>query len=143
VALAVSLALIDMDAMALGFGEPQVASALGQPLRMRIPLRVDGDLEVSSQCMRLIGAATGDTLPTLSQARLTIEEHGAERSLRIDSLLPVSEPSPGPWCRYCRRVRPRPAWYPARQPRARRPAPPVRRTSAWESPGSMGASGSP
>jgi len=88
----VSLALIDMDAMALGFGEPQVASALGQPLRMRIPLHVDGDLDVSSQCMRLIGAATGDTLPTLSQARLTIEEHGAERSLRIDSLLPVSEP---------------------------------------------------
>jgi hypothetical protein len=92
VALAVSLALADPDAFALGFGEPQVSSALGQPLRMRIPLRVDRDMDITSECLRLIGATSADTLPTLSQARLTLEEHGAERSLRVDSLLPVNEP---------------------------------------------------
>lgn len=92
VALAVSLAFFESDALALGFGEPQVSSALGQPLRMRIPLRVERDVDLSSQCVRLISGDAGDPMPSLTQARLTLEENGDERALRLESMLPVNEP---------------------------------------------------
>jgi uncharacterized small protein (DUF1192 family) len=86
-----SLGAIASDASAFGFGTPQVSSSIGQPLQMQIPLQPDGDFEVSAQCVRLLGGGS-DGIPTLTLARLTLEQNGKDRSLRIESLYPVSEP---------------------------------------------------
>ncbi len=94
-ALAVALALSLPEALALGFGVPQISSTLGEPLRMRIPLRVDPDIELTSQCVRLVPNAEGDNLPelTMATARLTLEMNSDQPpALRIDSASPINEP---------------------------------------------------
>jgi len=81
-------------AWGFGFGEPLVSSVLGQPLRLRIPLRVDPDVELTAQCVRLTSAAGSDAIPTMTMAmaRISIERRGDDRVLRIDSAYPVNEP---------------------------------------------------
>jgi uncharacterized small protein (DUF1192 family) len=94
VACALALGFVSPGAAAFGFGEPIVSSALGQPLRMRIPVRVDPEIELTSQCVRLLANPGSDGIPTMTMAmaRITIERKGEERILRIDSLYPVNEP---------------------------------------------------
>ncbi|SPJ14640.1 exported hypothetical protein [Burkholderiales bacterium] len=94
-ALAVALAFSLPEALALGFGVPQISSTLGEPLRMRIPLRVDPGIELTSQCVRLVPNAEGDDLPalTMATARLTLEMNSDQPpALRIDSASPINEP---------------------------------------------------
>jgi hypothetical protein len=91
IALALSLGTMGADVYAFGFGEPEISSALGQPLRMRVPLQPDPTVDLSPQCLRLLGSER-DPLPTLTTARLSIEENGKDRVLRIDSLNPINEP---------------------------------------------------
>ncbi len=89
--LALSLGLASEDSYAFGLGEPEILSALGQPLQMRIPLQADASADLSPQCLHLLGSPQ-DALPTLTAARLSIEENGKDRILRIDSLNPINEP---------------------------------------------------
>lgn len=96
VALALcTLALFAPAAQGFGYGEPQVASALGQPLRLRIPVRLDPDTELNSQCVRLVSGSGSDAIPTLNvaTARVLVERQGEGRYLRVDSLRPVNEPA--------------------------------------------------
>lgn len=91
VALALTLGTIGADAFAFGFGEPEITSALGQPLHMRVALQPDPSVDLSPQCLHLLGDPR-DPLPTLTSARLTIEEKGAARFLHIDSINVIDEP---------------------------------------------------
>lgn len=91
VALALCLGAGAPAVHAFGLGEPEVSSALGQPLKMRVPLQPDTDVDLSPQCLRLLGSPR-DPIPTLTAARLTLEEAGSNRYLHIDSLNPVNEP---------------------------------------------------
>jgi hypothetical protein len=86
------LTFVSTDSSAFGFGVPQVSSALGQPLLMRIPVRIDSEVDLTPQCMRLVPNITSDVVPTLTMARLTLEKTGEEQSIRIDSLNPINEP---------------------------------------------------
>jgi hypothetical protein len=91
IALALSLGVLSADAVAFGLGEPEITSTLGQPLRMRVPLQPDPAVDLSPQCLRLLGNPR-DPVPTLTQARLTVEQVGKQSFLRIDSVAPVDEP---------------------------------------------------
>ena len=91
IALALSFGMLDGEAYAFGFGEPEVSSALGQPLRMRVALQPDPSVDLSQPCLHLV-SSLHDVLPTLSAAKLSIEEQGAARYLHIDSLSAIDEP---------------------------------------------------
>jgi pilus assembly protein FimV len=80
-------------ASALGLGDAQVASAIGQPLLMMVPLKSDAGVELTQDCVRIVPAReTGDSLtPTLNAARITID--AAHHQLRIESADPIVEPT--------------------------------------------------
>ncbi len=94
IAVAIALAGSAPGALAFGFGNPQVQSALGEALRLRIPVLADADVELTPQCLRLVNDAD-DPLPTisaLSGTQVRIEGRGADRVLEIESRYPVNEP---------------------------------------------------
>ncbi len=94
IAVAIALAGGAPPAFAFGFGNPQVRSALGEPLRLRIPVLAEADVELTPECLRLINDPD-DPLPTisaLSGTQVRIEGRGAERILEIESRYPVNEP---------------------------------------------------
>ena len=77
---------------ALGLGEPNVTSVLGQPLQMTLPLVMSPDTELTQECVRIIpGSPAGEPTPTLNAARLTID--ALNRKLRIESPQPIVEPT--------------------------------------------------
>ncbi|HEX4596785.1 MAG TPA: hypothetical protein VH278_03285 [Burkholderiaceae bacterium] len=77
---------------ALGLGEPSVTSVLGQPLQMTVPLVISRDTELTQDCVQIVpGSRDGEPTPTLSAARLTID--AVNRKLRIESALPITEPT--------------------------------------------------
>jgi hypothetical protein len=80
------------QALALGLGDPNVASALGQPLQLTVPLVMDAGAELPQNCVRIVpGTEFGDSIPSLNGGRVTIDaEHG---QLRIDGLQPINEPA--------------------------------------------------
>jgi hypothetical protein len=83
---------LSTQSLALGLGEPSVASVLGQPLQMTVPLVMDRGAELAPECVRIIpGSRDGEPTPTLSAARLTIDS--VARKLRVESLTPISEPT--------------------------------------------------
>ncbi len=83
---------IGSAAMAFGLGEASVSSSLGQRLQMTVPLRADPGVELAQECVRLVPAAeTGDRVPALSAARVSIDAQRGE--LRIESLQAIDEPA--------------------------------------------------
>jgi hypothetical protein len=81
---------LSSNAFALGLGDPSVASVLGQPLQLTVPLVVDPGTELAAECVRIVPGPR-DSIPSLNTGRITIEpEHG---QLRIESLLPITEPA--------------------------------------------------
>ena len=83
---------LSAHAFALGLGEANVASVLGQPLQMTVPLTIDAGTELAQDCARIIpGNQSGDPTPSLNSGRITIDAVG--RQLRIESLQPISEPT--------------------------------------------------
>ncbi len=86
------LIALSSQALALGLGDPTVASVLGQPLQLTVPLVTDPGTELTQDCVRIVpGGQIGDAIPSLNAGRITIEpEHG---QLRIESLQPVTEPA--------------------------------------------------
>ncbi len=94
VAVVIALAGSAPRASAFGFGNPQVRSALGERLRLRIPVLAESDVELTPECLRLVNDAD-DPLPTisaLSGTQVRIEGRGPERVLEIESRYPVNEP---------------------------------------------------
>jgi hypothetical protein len=91
ITLAVALATGAPGAFALSLGSPEVASFLGQPLLLRVPVILDDPGEGSTQCPRIVGAA-GSDVPTLVMGRLDLERGVTQTWLRISTTLPVDEP---------------------------------------------------
>jgi hypothetical protein len=89
--VAVLACLASAQSVALGLGDPAVSSALGQPLRITVPLVVDPDVELTQECVRLVQVPDGgDAVPALGAARVLLD---TERSqLRIESVQAVDEP---------------------------------------------------
>jgi hypothetical protein len=87
-----AIASFATHAFALGLGEPNVASVLGQPLQMTVPLMMDAGTALAQECVRIIpGNQSGEPTPSLNAGRITVDAAG--RQLRIESLRPISEPT--------------------------------------------------
>jgi hypothetical protein len=83
---------LSSPALALGLGDPNVASALGQPLQLTVPLVIDPGTELAQECVRIVpGQPMGDSIPSLNAGRITIEPERGQ--LRIESLQPITEPA--------------------------------------------------
>jgi hypothetical protein len=92
-AAAAAIALcFNAPAAALGLGAPELASHLGQPLALRVPLTSEDGGDLGPQCLRLVNQPDGD-LPGLGAARVSLERGAGGTSLRITSLQPVHEPA--------------------------------------------------
>lgn len=79
-------------AAALGLGVPEVASHLGQPLLLRVPLSIEDDTDFGPQCLRLLNPPDGD-VPGLGAGRVSLERGAGTTMLRISSVQPVYEPA--------------------------------------------------
>jgi len=80
------------QAHALGLGEANVASALGQPLQMTVPVMMERDAGLSQDCVRIVpGNPGGDSIASLGSARAWFDSDRSQ--LSIVSLQPVNEPA--------------------------------------------------
>lgn len=91
-AAAVLLACV-ADASALGFGEVQLASRLGERLHARIPLVGDDAARVSGECVRLIPGAVLQDAPALTGARAFLDRNGRGPAVIVTTFAPVQEPA--------------------------------------------------
>src|SRR5882672_5326663 len=89
--LAVATSLAAAPAAPLSLGTPDVASFLGQPLQLRVPVVLDDPTDGGAQCVRVISQPGGD-VPTLSVARIEVERGIAGAFLRVSTPQPVDEP---------------------------------------------------
>ena len=80
-------------ALALGLGAPVQQSALGQPLRLVIPVIAAPGEELAGECFRLApGSRDSDGIPQIVQARVTLERGAAGPQLVVVSPRSVNEP---------------------------------------------------
>jgi hypothetical protein len=89
--LAVATGFAAAPAAPLSLGTPDVASFLGQPLQLRVPVVLDDPADGSAQCLRIISQPGGD-VPTLSLARIDVERGVTGAFLRVSTPQPVDEP---------------------------------------------------
>ncbi|MBT9504716.1 MAG: hypothetical protein IV092_25960 [Burkholderiaceae bacterium] len=91
--LAASLAAAFGTAAAVGLGRPVTASSLGQPLNLIVPLRLDADEPLASECVSA-EVLVGDSRLPAPLVRVVVEGagDGAPRALRVITLQPVEEP---------------------------------------------------
>ena len=89
--LAVATSLAAAPAAPLSLGTPDVASFLGQPLQLRVPVVLDDPTDGGAQCVRIISQPGGD-VPSLSLARIEVERGVAGAFLRVSTPQPVDEP---------------------------------------------------
>ena len=85
--------LFSRDAAAVGLGEIEVRSALGQVLEARIPLALEPGKAVDASCFSLMPGARDGTVPTLVRGALTLERTTGAASLLIRSPVRISEPA--------------------------------------------------
>ena len=90
-ALVGALAASAPFARALDFGEPQLRSALGEPLDLRVPLAAAPGEAIDSRCLDA-GPATG-ALPGIRGAVVTLEGPAAARIARVRTAERVDEPA--------------------------------------------------
>ena len=79
-------------AAALSLGAEQVASSLGQPLSMTIPLLGSSADILETRCFRLVTPSRIDGLSVLMQARIELQTNTNPPQLVIRSNRPVDEP---------------------------------------------------
>ena len=89
---AAALAFAAPQALALALGEPEVRSALGENLDMRIPVTIGKGESIEPSCFTL-APDSGATVPRLSAARVSLERSAQGTYLRIRSDSYVNEPA--------------------------------------------------
>jgi pilus assembly protein FimV len=80
-------------AAAIGLGDIEVRSALGQVLDARIPLVLEPGKPVDPSCFTLMRGARDGALPTLVRGTLTLERTSGAAALRIRSPVRIAEPA--------------------------------------------------
>ena len=90
--LAASLAIVAWPAGAIALGEARVASALGEPLDVRIPVTTAPGEAIEGACF-LLAREPGADVPRLGGARLALERSAQGATLRVRSTLPIDEPA--------------------------------------------------
>jgi len=90
--VAAFLAFAAPRALALALGEPEVRSALGENLDLRIPVTLDKGESIEPACFTLAPDA-GAAVPRLSTARVSLERSAQATYLRIRSESYVNEPA--------------------------------------------------
>ncbi len=86
-------AVLPLDAQALGVGNPLTHSALGQPLNLLFPLRLNGDETLSRDCVRAEVLAGEARVPQgLLQFKLEADGDGRVRAVRLLSAMQIDEP---------------------------------------------------
>lgn len=89
----VAIAIVSASpVVALSFGSERVQSALGQPLRMTIPLLGATGESLEARCFRVVAPTRGDGLTTISQARVELQPATNPPTLLIRSTRSVDEP---------------------------------------------------
>ncbi len=91
-AFASSLAFVAPPALALSLGEPQVRSALGEPLDLRIAVKIDKGESIEPSCFTL-SPDPNASVPRLTSARVSLERSAQGTYLRIRSDGYVNEPA--------------------------------------------------
>ena len=79
-------------AWALSLGGEQVTSALGQPLRMAIPLLGSTADALDTSCYRVVSSSRSDGLPVVTQARVELQTNTNPPQLIVRSARAVDEP---------------------------------------------------
>lgn len=79
-----------LGAHAMGLGEIEVTSHLGEPLRARVAVTLDTDGAPSNDCVRLVGTALQH--PELADAELTLSNRGGRHFAVIRTATPVNDP---------------------------------------------------
>lgn len=90
---ALAMLLSSQCAAAVGLGDIEVRSALGQVLDARVPLALDPGKTVDASCFSLMGGARDGAVPTLVRGALTLERASGAALLRIRSPVTISEPA--------------------------------------------------
>lgn len=79
-------------ALALSLGAEQVESALGQPLRMIVPLLGSGGDALEARCFRVVSPSRADGLSVIMQARIELQTSSTPPLLIIRSNRAIDEP---------------------------------------------------
>ena len=93
-AMAVGACMAPLQGAALVFGELQLRSYLGQPLRAMIPVRAGPGEQVDSSCFSLgrPPARSDAHLGYLTQAALALETLNGRTELKVSSAQPINDP---------------------------------------------------
>lgn len=92
--LAIALAVVGAvpSAFALSLGGEQVTSALGQPLRMTVPLLGSTAEALDTRCFRVVTPLRSDGLSVVAQARIELQSNTNPPQLIIRSVRSIDEP---------------------------------------------------
>ena len=88
---ALSAALFSSMASAVGFGEINLLSRVGEPLRAEVPVLTRAGEEIETVCFSL-AALPGSDLPVVSAARTRLVRNGQNYRLLITGNQPIVEP---------------------------------------------------
>ncbi|MFG6466391.1 FimV family protein [Roseateles sp. BYS87W] len=91
-ALALLLGVAFDPAQALGLGRPQVASALGRPLDVSVPLTLAEGEQLSDGCLRAEVTA-GDARVPAGLLQLRVEGEPGQQRIRLQSQVRIEEPA--------------------------------------------------
>jgi len=91
IAFAVTASFAASSASALSLGTPELASYVGQPLQLRVPVVLDDPLETAGQCTRII-SQPGSEVPALNAGRIEVDQTVTGTFLRVTTNQPIDEP---------------------------------------------------
>jgi len=88
---ALSAALFSSYASAIGFGEINLLSRIGEPLRAEVPVMANASEQIETACFTL-ATLRGSDLPVVSAARIRVARNGPNYRLYITGTKPIAEP---------------------------------------------------
>jgi hypothetical protein len=89
---AAALVLVAPATGAIALGDPEVRSALGEPLDLRIPVTIGSGESIEPSCFTLARQPAAD-VPRLTGARVSLQRSAAGSYLRIESGTSINEPA--------------------------------------------------
>lgn len=93
--LGIGIGSFSLPGYTIGLGAAQVRSGIGQPLRVKVPVRADmSELTGGAACFRLVQSPhhSGADLPTLNRADLKLIQSPQGSYLMVTTAYPVNDP---------------------------------------------------